>query len=411
MDSIAYLDTSHAGAIVCCGSHGGTSAAQFAARFPVGAVVFNDAGFGKEAAGIRGLDLLAAKGVPAAAVDNTSARIGEGIDVWENGRFSAVNQPAEMLGWRVGQSVREAISQLGQVAGGPRYGVPLAPGRDRSDDTDPENFKAKREISQRLRTSIWKEEPRPGNQFYPERSLCHGYDFYGELLGERPFAHVAYLLLRSELPGPREAAALDLLMTAVINPGPRHWASRAAMNGAVGGTSIGNCVLAGLGTLQGEYHGAQCVADATAMLRWAVGPGNVEPSGAGAALTLRYPGLPGFGLLYSERDGRAERLVELLKSKDLVGPATKLALAAEEDIARERLIWLTLPGVFAAGCVDLGLTEDQAAGLFLISSAPGILAHAAEQRNRRWNEYPIYWDPKLYCYEGASPPGTEEDDE
>ncbi len=409
MDSIAYLDSTHAGAIVCCGSHGGLSAAQFAARFPVGAVVFNDAGFGKDAAGVKGLELLATRGVPAAAVDNTSARIGEGVDVWENGRFSAVNSPAEMLGWRVGQTVREAVSQIGDGRAGSKRG-PLASGgeRDRSSATDPSKFKSKREFSHKVRTSIWKEEPAPTNAFFPRRSLCHGYDFFGELLGSRPFTHVVYLLMRGELPGGLEARTLDLLMTSVINPGPRHWAVRAAMNGAVGGTSIGNCLVAGLGTLQGEYLGAQCVREAAEMFLWAREQA-ADPAQTSTVFASRWPELPGYGLLYSERDSRAARVAELLESMELAGPVLNLARAAEQSIAAEHRIWLTLPGVFAAALLDLGFSEDQAAGLFLIASAPGILAHAAEQRNRRWNEYPIYWDPKLYSYEGFMPPGTEEE--
>ena len=54
--------------MVVSGSHGGTSAAEFAARAGVRAVIFNDAGVGKENAGVRGLELLDALGIAAATV-------------------------------------------------------------------------------------------------------------------------------------------------------------------------------------------------------------------------------------------------------------------------------------------------------------------------------------------------------
>ena len=56
------------GAVVVNGSHGGVYAAYVAAKLGVAAAIFNDAGIGRDAAGIAGLEYLAQLGVPAAAV-------------------------------------------------------------------------------------------------------------------------------------------------------------------------------------------------------------------------------------------------------------------------------------------------------------------------------------------------------
>ncbi|MGC1817434.1 MAG: hypothetical protein WA900_07240, partial [Casimicrobiaceae bacterium] len=62
VDSITQLAPDDAGAIVVCGSHGGTSAGTFALEVPLAAVFFNDGGVGKDRAGIAALDMLQVRG-------------------------------------------------------------------------------------------------------------------------------------------------------------------------------------------------------------------------------------------------------------------------------------------------------------------------------------------------------------
>ena len=82
------------GAVVVNGSHGGVYAAYVAAKLGVAAAIFNDAGVGRDKAGIAGLDYLAALGIPAAAVGHLSARIGDGADMTARGVITHVNPPA-----------------------------------------------------------------------------------------------------------------------------------------------------------------------------------------------------------------------------------------------------------------------------------------------------------------------------
>lgn len=112
VDSITQLDVGDAGAIVVCGSHGGTSSAEFALALPLRLVFFNDAGVGKDGAGIAALGLLQARGAAAATVAHTSARIGDALDAWQHGVVSQANDAAHALGVRVGQPVRTAAHAL-----------------------------------------------------------------------------------------------------------------------------------------------------------------------------------------------------------------------------------------------------------------------------------------------------------
>jgi uncharacterized protein YunC (DUF1805 family) len=112
MDSISYIGPEERGTIVVSGSHGGAAAARYALEQPPFLAVFNDAGVGKENAGIIALEMLETVGVAAAALSHESARIGDGMDAWACGVITHVNGPARALGLQPGQRVQEAIAGI-----------------------------------------------------------------------------------------------------------------------------------------------------------------------------------------------------------------------------------------------------------------------------------------------------------
>ena len=111
VDSITWLAEQDAGDVVVSGSHGGRSAADYAMRWPLALCCFNDAGIGKDRAGIVALDMLELRGTPAVAYGHMSARIGDARDAWENGVVTHVNAPARALGFAPGQALRDAIAR------------------------------------------------------------------------------------------------------------------------------------------------------------------------------------------------------------------------------------------------------------------------------------------------------------
>ena len=112
MDSISYVTADSRGAIVISGSHGGTSSARYALDARVAAAFFNDAGGGKNGAGIAGLAMLDQEGIIAAAVSHQSAEIGNARDTWQHGIIAHVNRLAAAAGIRLGLSVAEAVDLL-----------------------------------------------------------------------------------------------------------------------------------------------------------------------------------------------------------------------------------------------------------------------------------------------------------
>ena len=87
-DTVTRPTDAWKGAVLVAGSHGGVYAAYCAVKAGVRAVILNDAGRGKDDAGVGGAGYCDALGIPYAVIDTMSARIGNGdddlVDPWES---------------------------------------------------------------------------------------------------------------------------------------------------------------------------------------------------------------------------------------------------------------------------------------------------------------------------------------
>lgn len=112
MGSITQLVPADAGCIAVSSSHGGISSGEYALAVPLRLAVFNDAGGGKDGAGIAALAMLQARGVGAVTVAHTSARIGDAQDTWDSGLVSHVNETAQAMGLAPGQRLQPALMRV-----------------------------------------------------------------------------------------------------------------------------------------------------------------------------------------------------------------------------------------------------------------------------------------------------------
>lgn len=112
VDSITELRASDEGCVAVSGSHGGHSASQYAIAARPLLSVFNDAGVGKDGAGIAALELLAAEGLATALVGHDSARIGEARSTLEDGVIRHANALARALGVQPGMRCSEVVARL-----------------------------------------------------------------------------------------------------------------------------------------------------------------------------------------------------------------------------------------------------------------------------------------------------------
>jgi hypothetical protein len=115
LDSIGAIDQRCHDGVIVCGSHGGVSSSGFVLNSAVRprAVFFNDAGIGKERAGIVALGLLESIGVACATYGHDTARIGDARDGYDFGVVTHINPGAAAAGVRVGQLVHDAVEAIG----------------------------------------------------------------------------------------------------------------------------------------------------------------------------------------------------------------------------------------------------------------------------------------------------------
>lgn len=116
MDSARWVDARNTGKdVVVPASYVGVLPARMMAVHRPRGVIGHDACVGKDGAGIAGLWYLEALGIPAATADGMTAEMGNGQDLYANGRLSYVNYHAERCGLRKGMPVREAALLLRDV--------------------------------------------------------------------------------------------------------------------------------------------------------------------------------------------------------------------------------------------------------------------------------------------------------
>lgn len=113
-DSVSLVDACDDGLIAVTASHGERLAGlqsdgvQASPRL----VTFNDAGIGKDSAGIGRLPLLQQRGIAALTVSAHTARIGDARSCYEDGTISCANARARELGCRVGTPLKTFIDGL-----------------------------------------------------------------------------------------------------------------------------------------------------------------------------------------------------------------------------------------------------------------------------------------------------------
>jgi hypothetical protein len=128
-DTATKLGAGAEGAVIATGSHGARYAAYLTLKVHPRAVIHNDAGVGKDSAGIAVLDLAEALGVAAATASHATCRIGDAGDMIARGRISHANPLARALGVREGMPGREAALLLVAARAMGRDPEPIAEAR------------------------------------------------------------------------------------------------------------------------------------------------------------------------------------------------------------------------------------------------------------------------------------------
>jgi citrate synthase len=236
---------------------------------------------------------------------------------------------------------------------------------------------------EKVSTAIWKEMPASDNPYHVDEARCHGYEHLA-LINNKSFSEVLFLLFQSELPNESQRRLFDTLLLSVIHPGPRHNASRAAMNAAVSKTNTSHVLPLALNVLGGEWQGSREVFESMKFLRKNHHISAAECAHEHIALlgnTRESEGdltlAPGYGSTYGSADSYSQKLADNISSNCDVGLNFKWAAEFVSVGAKLNVGW-RVTGLFAAVLTDLGFTPYQGELLFQIASAPGIVASVGE---------------------------------
>lgn len=276
-----------------------------------------------------------------------------------------------------------------------------APEAISSDANEPKRVKVQSRnepFSARAATRIWAEQPSSDNPYIATSALCHGYDLFA-LMEKRSFVDVFYLLFRGELPSAAEAQLLQTLMIALINPGPRHPATRAAMNVGVGKTNPLHILPIASAVLGGEYQGGGEVENAMRFLRKYQKTKPVDwqhlatdqDSADETADEMPTSTTPGFGKRHGGIDLMAAGIAERLVTLDAAGKALKWGNEFAKTLAPNGSGWF-ITGVAAAVFADLGFQPKAGGALFQLLGAPGLVAHGLEVANKPITAMPYVSD-------------------
>ena len=234
-----------------------------------------------------------------------------------------------------------------------------------------------------------------------------------QLIGQIRFPEMIWLMLRGELPTPGQAALLEAALVASVDHGP-HAPSIAIAKMAVScGLPLNGAMASALNTLD-DVHGGAGQQAVELFLKIDERMARGERAGVAVAAVLdeftvvHGKFIPGFGHRFHPIDPRAPRLLGLVDGAVAAGTVDGRfatiagAIEAELRARKGKTIPMNIDGATAVIYAELGFAAALSRGIFCLSRAVGILAHAWEQSGRgERNKGPI---PRQlpYRYIGAS---------
>ena len=242
-------------------------------------------------------------------------------------------------------------------------------------------------------------------------------EFFGypieDLIGNLTFSQMIFLMLRGKIPTKSQAALLDAALMSGVDHGPQAPSIAIARIAATCGVGLNNAMASAINTL-GDVHGGagEQSVELFQNIAAAVDTGQSlddavrDEIAKFVAAHGKY--IPGYGHRFHPVDPRAPRLMEIVRvaaDEGVVsGRYREIALGVETslaDKARGKRVPMNIDGATAVIYAELEFPAPLARGLFCLSRAVGILAHAWEQqcqggRNKGpipRNELPTYSGP------------------
>jgi len=220
----------------------------------------------------------------------------------------------------------------------------------------------------------------------PNHLVTKGYR-QEDLIGNVPFSHVVYLLLRDELPTKEYGKMMDAILTACVDHGvtpPTAMASRVV---ASGGVPLPTAVAAGVLSI-GDAHGGAIEKGAKFLQ-----DGILRMKGEGKTIDEiaeilvkdsreQKKRILGFGHRVHTADPRTKRLFDLADELKIAKEHIALSKAIEKELEKQtgRKLPINVDGAIAAISSDMGFDWRLGKAFFLLGRVAGLTAHVYEEQ-------------------------------
>ncbi len=254
---------------------------------------------------------------------------------------------------------------------------------------------------------------------HPGEIAIRGYAIE-DLIGRVSFPQMIWLMLRGELPTVQQARLLEAALVPGVDHGPHAPSIAIARMAVTCGLPVNGAMASSINVLDDIHGGAgqQCMELYRAIDADAGADGNLVQSATRAIERERASGekiVPGFGHRFHPIDPRTAPLFELVERARQEGVVSgrfaSIGRAVEEALRgiKGRHIPMNIDGITAVIFCELGFEPELGRGIFILSRAVGILAHAWEQKQRgRRIMGPM---PREIPYRYSGPPRRELPDE
>jgi citrate synthase len=236
----------------------------------------------------------------------------------------------------------------------------------------------------------------------PNKIVVRGYNLM-DLIGKYSYASLTYLLWRGELPSDEQSRMMDALLSVCLEHSLNSPSVDAVRFVASCGVPLQSAVSAGVAAF-GDWHGGT-IEEAAKLLQDGVKVAAESKRSlkiTAEDILRRYSEsktkLPGYGHPTHTEDPRTKKLLEIAEQTKLRGPHIELAEIIENltnKFFRRHLI-LNVDGCIAAIISDMGFDWRIGKGFFIVSRAPGLVAHAYEQMYHERPYKAARWDEVVY---------------
>jgi citrate synthase len=227
---------------------------------------------------------------------------------------------------------------------------------------------------------------------HPGKIAIRGYPIE-QLIGRVRFPDMIWLMLRGELPTRAQSDLLEAALVPGVDHGPHAPSIAIARMAVTCGLPVNGAMASAINVLDDIHGGAgqQCMELYREIDAEAGRDGDLLAAATAVIERRRAAGekiVPGFGHRFHPVDPRTAPLFALVAKAEAAGVVSgrfaAIGHAVESAISaiKKRHIPMNIDGITAVIFCELGFEPELGRGLFALSRAVGILAHAWEQKQR-----------------------------